>query len=328
MARRVLRETGALDLRREGETAGETLTRLSTSIQTANGALDILGHSLFNVSARGADAASKLIDAFGGVEQFNSATQSYFQNFYTAEEQLAIRTSRLSDAFADANVRMPRSTEELRRMVEAQDLTTERGRLVYATLMNLSGEFFELDRAATQMAEAATAAERARIDEMRGMSSRIREMATSAIEATFGVSEAQRLAAERQLRVAVQTGQVWGAQLEELSKTAISVNQKDFASSFEFLRATARAAGVLASVSAAQEIAAKNADSRAMAGTPAVNRPYVSPTSGVKRAAQEGETQGAMQTELSEIKGFMRELVRISLKQERTLKEIEFQGQA
>jgi hypothetical protein len=81
-------------------------------------------------------------------------------------------------------------------------------------------------------------------------------------------------------------------------------------------------------VSAAQEIAAKNADSRAMAGAPAVDRPYVSPTSGVKRAAQEGKTQEAMQTELSEIKGFMRELVRISLKQERTLKEIEFQGQA
>lgn len=131
---------------KEGEGFAQTLQRLSVSLQTANGTFLALGRSLYDVSIQGADMASKLVDAFGGLDQMGAATQSYFQNYYTAQEQLGLRTEALARAFDDANVRMPSSTAELRRMVEAQDLTTQRGRDVYATLLTLSGEFAELDR--------------------------------------------------------------------------------------------------------------------------------------------------------------------------------------
>ena len=131
---------------KEGEGFAQTLQRLSVSLQTVNGTFLSLGMSLYTVSIQGANMASKLVDAFGGLDQMGAATQSYFENYYTAQEQLGLRTEALARAFEDANVRMPRSTAQLRRMVEAQDLTTQRGRDVYATLLTLSGEFAELDR--------------------------------------------------------------------------------------------------------------------------------------------------------------------------------------
>lgn len=51
---------------KEEETRLQTLTRLSTSLQTVNEWLKVTGDQLFTVGLAGADMASQLIDAFGG----------------------------------------------------------------------------------------------------------------------------------------------------------------------------------------------------------------------------------------------------------------------
>lgn len=71
----------------KGEEAIDTLARLATSMQTVNSASDALGYGFHQASLAAANAASNIIDAFGGVEAFTQTIGAYLQNFYTDAEQ-------------------------------------------------------------------------------------------------------------------------------------------------------------------------------------------------------------------------------------------------
>ncbi len=74
---------------RDGEKAIDTLQRLGVSIINVNGAFETMNMALLDASLAGADAASKFIDMFGGLDKFNAAAASYYQNFYSGSERLA-----------------------------------------------------------------------------------------------------------------------------------------------------------------------------------------------------------------------------------------------
>ena len=137
---------------RTGETAVETLTRLSSSLTTVNGTFDVLGQKLLDTSLAGADMASQLVDLMGGLESFTATTASYLQNFYTEAERTDIATRQLTEALAEIGINaMPATRDVYRDLVEAQDLTTESGRKTYAALMGLSGAFAALVPVATEL---------------------------------------------------------------------------------------------------------------------------------------------------------------------------------
>jgi hypothetical protein len=129
---------------KEGEKTLDTLTRLSQALPTVNSQLLLIGHGLLSIGLQGADAASKLADAFGGMEQLSSGFQTYFANFYTAEEQVANKTAFLSEQFKSLGVAMPASREAYRALVEAQDLNTQSGRDLFASLISLAGAMNEV----------------------------------------------------------------------------------------------------------------------------------------------------------------------------------------
>lgn len=74
---------------RAGETSTETLQRLSTDLYTVNGVMTMLGGTLYEVSAAGANAASGLVAAMGGMAAFQSQMSSYYQSYYSQAEQKA-----------------------------------------------------------------------------------------------------------------------------------------------------------------------------------------------------------------------------------------------
>lgn len=136
---------GQTEYARTGETAAETLTRLSSSLTTVNGTFDVLGQKLLDTSLAGADMASQLVDLMGGLESFTATTASYLQNFYTEAERADVATRQLTDALAEIGINaMPATRDAYRDLVESQDLTTESGRETYAALMGLSGAFAAL----------------------------------------------------------------------------------------------------------------------------------------------------------------------------------------
>lgn len=129
---------------RAGESALDTLTRLSASLTGVNDIMDVLGHRLFSVSLSGADAASGLADLFGGLENMRAAGEVYFQGFYSEAERTQIATRRLTEEFAELGLAMPQSRAAFRALVESVDTSTESGRELYASLMLLSAGMDEV----------------------------------------------------------------------------------------------------------------------------------------------------------------------------------------
>ena len=135
---------------RFGETASEALTRLSTSLKAVNTFLENTNDNLLAFSVAGADMASSLVDLFGGVDNFNSVSSSYYQNFFTDQEKLTKGNELLAKAFADLNIAMPSTVSAYRQLVESQDLTTESGRETFTALLTLSSVFYELKTASEE----------------------------------------------------------------------------------------------------------------------------------------------------------------------------------
>lgn len=72
---------------REGETAVQALGRLSGSLVGVNQVFDLLGVTLIDASLAGADWASSLVDAIGGMDALTAATSTYFDLYYSEQEK-------------------------------------------------------------------------------------------------------------------------------------------------------------------------------------------------------------------------------------------------
>jgi phage-related minor tail protein len=87
------------------------------------------------------EALASIIANVGGIQQFSSAVDAYYQNFFTETERLAFSTSQLSNEFTRLGVTMPTSREEFRDLTESIDKTSESGQKLYAGLLSLAGSF-------------------------------------------------------------------------------------------------------------------------------------------------------------------------------------------
>lgn len=123
-----------------------------------------------------------IADATGGMEEFAKKSQFFFGNFYTESEQqqylMAKSTAELNKQFAELNVAVPQTHEEYRKLVQAQDLTTESGREMYAALLNASEAFV----AVKGSAEAAAAAQGATAEQTSAFNARILSREVSAFQ--------------------------------------------------------------------------------------------------------------------------------------------------
>lgn len=135
-------------LMKEGETASVTLVRLSTSLGQVNNSFDVLGKELLSLSLTSGDSASKLVDLLGGMDAFKATTSSYYEAFYTEGERNAKLLEQLTGSFDKMGVALPDSLQTYRDLVNAQDVNTESGRAMYASLMGMSGAFAQVTKAA------------------------------------------------------------------------------------------------------------------------------------------------------------------------------------
>jgi hypothetical protein len=146
---------------RQGERASETLSRLYNSIFGVNAVLDTLNLNMLDFSLAGADAASQLVDLFGGIDQLRQATGAYYEAFYTDVERTEISLRQLTTTFGSLGLSLPETREQFRQLVEAQDLTTEAGRQMFASLINLAPAFDGLQTGLQAIEDAAMQAAQA-----------------------------------------------------------------------------------------------------------------------------------------------------------------------
>lgn len=131
------------NLRKGQETYLETLARVSNTVKVINESLDALGLTMFDVSLAGTEAAVNFADLFGGLDQANTALQSYYTNFYKAEEKTSNVIESLTKQFEKLGVdTVPTTKEAFRELVEQADAAGDT-KLV-ATLIQMSGAFSQL----------------------------------------------------------------------------------------------------------------------------------------------------------------------------------------
>ncbi|MGE8449105.1 MAG: phage tail length tape measure family protein [Pseudomonadales bacterium] len=135
---------------KENETASATLQRLGESLGAANRGLKLLELKLYDVSVSGAATASKLVDAFGGIDAMSQTTAQYYQLYYSETERAKLSLADMADSLKDLNVAMPNTMGELRAMVSALDLTSEAGRNAYVALLAIAPEFAAVIEATTR----------------------------------------------------------------------------------------------------------------------------------------------------------------------------------
>ena len=138
----------------ESEKAAERLVEFVNTFKSVNAVLEQLGAAGLDASVEGAKRAEELIGRFGGQDQFASATDSFFQTFYSEAERIEALRSNLDQAFAGFDTAMPDSLAAYRELVQAQDLMTDKGQELYTVLVSLSGNFANLINYENQLAEA------------------------------------------------------------------------------------------------------------------------------------------------------------------------------
>lgn len=166
---------------REGEKAIDALARLSSSIVAVNPILDTLGARMFEVSLAGADMASKLADAFGGLEAMGAATSAYYQAFYSEAERTATATRQLTAVLAGMGLALPQTRDQFRALVESQDLYTDAGRATYAALIQLAPAF---DAITSAMRDASKTV----MDEVRRLRGVTAGASLSSLQAQFAIA--------------------------------------------------------------------------------------------------------------------------------------------
>ncbi|MGE0350944.1 phage tail length tape measure family protein [Hydrogenophaga sp.] len=191
---------GTSEYIRRGEDAVATLTRLSNSITVVNQVFDTLGLQAYDVGLAGGDMASQLADLFGGLQNFGTATDAYYQAYYTDAERAATTTRQMGEAMAQLSLEMPTSRDGFRSLVEAQDLTTEAGREAYAALMTLAPVFNGLMSHADQLADTLAHLGSSVADEvqrLRGLLTTDSTSSMAALQAQFATSTAAARAGDQ-----------------------------------------------------------------------------------------------------------------------------------
>jgi len=140
-----------------GEDAFTALVRLSTSLQGVNELFELTNHTLIAASLEGADAAYRLADAFGGLEEMSDSVNEYFQGMFTDSERAALETAQatrqVQAAFAGIHQTVPKTREEFRTLVDSLDVTTKGGAELYVALMDIAPAFVTMTEAAVTAAQ-------------------------------------------------------------------------------------------------------------------------------------------------------------------------------
>jgi tape measure domain-containing protein len=141
---------GTEEFTKKGESASETLQRLYESVINVNSVFETLRLTMYDFTLISADMASQLVDLFGGIENFVDATTAYYESFYREAERTSILTRQLTFSFGQLGLALPETRDAFRKVVEAQDLTTESGRQMFAALVQLSPAFASITKSAEE----------------------------------------------------------------------------------------------------------------------------------------------------------------------------------
>jgi tape measure domain-containing protein len=138
-------------------------------INVANLKLDntglIASDSILNMIGAIADLDTTTATAKEKVDALNKSVGTYYQAFFSADEQFADLTKSLQGALAGFGLKLPDTRSAYRKMVEDIDVTTTAGQAMFATMMGLATNadtyYTQIDKQAQAAVDAANEAAQA-----------------------------------------------------------------------------------------------------------------------------------------------------------------------
>lgn len=142
------------DFQQASETLGQTAERLAQEFALTDQIAAMMGKSAASAIG-GVGNRDSLVQLLGGMNNAGAAVGSYYQNYYSEAERQKAAQSSISNTLRGLGINnAPTDREGYRALVEAQDLTTESGRKMYASLISISSAFAGITQQATAAANA------------------------------------------------------------------------------------------------------------------------------------------------------------------------------
>lgn len=125
-----------------GEGAFQTVVRLAAQITSFQDETSKLNLNFTQTGLEAIKTSQALADMAGGFDALQKSMDDYYNNFYGDDEKTANSVIKLQNAFSELGVTtLPRTRDEFRKLVEAQNLSTSAGQEMFTGLMNLQSAF-------------------------------------------------------------------------------------------------------------------------------------------------------------------------------------------
>jgi hypothetical protein len=154
-------------IQKVGEGLFETFTRVAREYQVVDVSLRAISMTFGTVGVESIAARDGLVQLFGSLDSFVTATNFYRDNFLTEAERIAPVMKSVADEMARLNLTGVDTIDRFKAVVSGIDLTTQAGRELFAALMQVAPAFSTVekyqqklaDQAVTDAAKAAAAVE-------------------------------------------------------------------------------------------------------------------------------------------------------------------------
>lgn len=145
---------GLKEVQKIGEGLFETLSRVAREYQVVDVSLKSIGKTFGLVGATSIQARDRLVQLFGGMDEFTDAISSYADDFLTEAERLAPIQQAVTAELARLGLSNVTTRDQFKAVVQGLDLTTQAGAELFASLMNLAPAFAKVTEENTAQAQA------------------------------------------------------------------------------------------------------------------------------------------------------------------------------
>lgn len=136
---------------KQGESAAGTFLRLSNEFQVLTDVLEVMGQSTQQATEflKGVPIAAResFLSVVGGADKLSSQLLTFADNFLTVEERLKPVGELVSKTFKDLGISGVTTNKQFADLVKSQDLTTEAGQKMFASLLDIQDEFLAMTKA-------------------------------------------------------------------------------------------------------------------------------------------------------------------------------------
>lgn len=128
-------------LTKGSETTAAAFQRLYGVFVVTNRVVESMGRSAETLNLSTSNLRQSLVDIAGGVSSLSGMLDSYYANYFTQDEQKAVKLDELSKVFKQMNLTLPKTREQFVGLVNSMNLSTESGQQMYVKLLSLSDAF-------------------------------------------------------------------------------------------------------------------------------------------------------------------------------------------